>query len=95
MRRVPIIDLLFETSADLLFDFADLGQAPGLHLGNVALRQLNRREADGRLLKVCREPVLNETVTISLPASQIEVGGEGGQEALARLKQTFSRVKSS
>src|SRR5690625_2864349 len=31
----------------------------------------------------------------SLPASQIEVGGEGGQEALTRLKQTFSRVESS
>ena len=30
----------------------------------------------------------------SLPASQIEVGGEGGQEALLRLKQTFSRVES-
>ena len=28
----------------------------------------------------------------ALPASQIEVGGEGGQEALVRLKQTFSRV---
>ena len=31
----------------------------------------------------------------SLPASQIEVGGDGGQEALTRLKQTFSRVESS
>lgn len=31
----------------------------------------------------------------SLPASQIEVGGDGGQEALARLKQTFSRVEST
>ena len=31
----------------------------------------------------------------SLPASDIEVGGEGGQEALARLKRTFSRVESS
>jgi len=31
----------------------------------------------------------------SLPASQIEVGGEGGHQALARLKQTFSRVESS
>lgn len=30
----------------------------------------------------------------SLPASQIEVGGDGGQEALARLKQTFSRVET-
>lgn len=30
----------------------------------------------------------------SLPASQIEVGGEGGQEALSRLKQTFSRVET-
>ena len=31
----------------------------------------------------------------SLPASEIEVGGEGGQEALSRLKQTFSRVETS
>ena len=31
----------------------------------------------------------------ALPASQIEVGGEGGQEALARLEQTFSRIESS
>ena len=31
----------------------------------------------------------------ALPASQIEVGGAGGEEALARLKQTFSRVESS
>ena len=31
----------------------------------------------------------------SLPASQIEVGGEGGKEALDRLKHTFSRVESS
>lgn len=36
-----------------------------------------------------------ETLLVaSLPASQIEVGGEGGQEALMRLKQTFSRVES-
>ena len=31
----------------------------------------------------------------ALPASQIEVGGEGGAEALTRLKQTFSRIESS
>ena len=31
----------------------------------------------------------------ALPASQIEVGGDGGQAALDRLKQTFSRVESS
>ena len=31
----------------------------------------------------------------SLPASQIEVGGDGGQEALDRLKHTFSRLHSS
>lgn len=30
----------------------------------------------------------------TLPDSQIEVGGEGGQEALVRLKQTFSRITS-
>ena len=31
----------------------------------------------------------------SLPASEIEVGGEGGKEALKRLSQTFSRVEAS
>ena len=31
----------------------------------------------------------------SLPASQIEIGGEGGQQALDRLKNTFSRMESS
>ena len=31
----------------------------------------------------------------TLPASQIEVGGEGGKEALDRLKRTFSRIESS
>ena len=31
----------------------------------------------------------------TLPASQIEVGGEGGTEALERLQQTFSRIESS
>ncbi len=33
-------------------------------------------------------------VVATLPASQIEVGGEGGQEALSRLQRTFSRVES-
>ena len=42
-------------------------------------------------VKACPSTLL----VASLPASQIEVGGEGGQEALARLKQTFSRVESS
>jgi len=42
-------------------------------------------------VKACPETLL----VASLPASQIEVGGEGGQEALVRLKQTFSRVESS
>ena len=31
----------------------------------------------------------------SLPMSQIEVGGDGGEEALKRLKQTFGRVEAS
>jgi len=31
----------------------------------------------------------------SLPASQIEIGGEGGQQALDRLKNTFSRIQSA
>ena len=42
-------------------------------------------------VKACPDTLL----VASLPASQIEVGGEGGQEALARLKQTFSRIESS
>lgn len=42
-------------------------------------------------VKACPETLL----VASLPASQIEVGGDGGQEALARLKQTFSRIESS
>ena len=34
-------------------------------------------------------------VVASLPASQIEIGGEGGQQALDQLKNTFSRLESS
>ena len=34
-------------------------------------------------------------VVASLPASQIEIGGEGGQQALDKLKNTFSRLESS
>ena len=34
-------------------------------------------------------------VVASLPASDIEIGGEGGREALARLKNTFGRVEST
>lgn len=37
----------------------------------------------------------NTLLVASLPASQIEVGGQGGEEALIRLKHTFSRVHSS
>jgi len=36
----------------------------------------------------------NILLVASLPASQIEIGGQGGQEALQRLEQTFSRVES-
>lgn len=31
----------------------------------------------------------------SLPASDIEIGGEGGQEALTRLKNTFGRIEAT
>ena len=34
-------------------------------------------------------------VVASLPSSDIEIGGEGGREALARLKNTFSRMESA
>jgi predicted AAA+ superfamily ATPase len=34
-------------------------------------------------------------VVAGLPASQIEIGGQAGQEALDRLKNTFSRIQSS
>ena len=36
----------------------------------------------------------NILLVASLPASQIEIGGQGGQDALQRLEQTFSRVES-
>lgn len=34
-------------------------------------------------------------VVASLPASDIEIGGEGGQEALRRLEHTFARIEST
>ena len=34
-------------------------------------------------------------VVASLPASDIEIGGEGGKEALSRLRNTFARLESS
>ncbi|HMA35033.1 MAG TPA: Swt1 family HEPN domain-containing protein [Chloroflexia bacterium] len=34
-------------------------------------------------------------VVASIPASDIETGGEGGREALSRLKNTFGRVESA
>ena len=34
-------------------------------------------------------------VVASLPASDIEIGGEGGREALSRLKNTFGRMESA
>jgi len=34
-------------------------------------------------------------VVASLPASDIEIGGEGGKEALNRLRNTFARLESS
>jgi Protein of unknown function (DUF499) len=34
-------------------------------------------------------------VVASLPASDIEIGGEGGREALTRLRNTFARLESS
>ena len=37
----------------------------------------------------------NSLLVASLPASQIEVGGEGGEEALERLKRTFGRLEST
>ncbi len=34
-------------------------------------------------------------VVASIPSSDIEIGGEGGREALARLKNTFGRLESA
>ncbi|PDW04129.1 Swt1 family HEPN domain-containing protein [Candidatus Viridilinea mediisalina] len=34
-------------------------------------------------------------IVASLPASDIEIGGEGGREALTRLRNTFARLESS
>ena len=48
-----------------------------------------------RVLLAGTKRVPGALVVASLPASQIEIGGEGGQAALDRLKNTFSRVESS
>jgi len=39
--------------------------------------------------------VPNVLLVASLPSSDIEIGGEGGREALARLRNTFGRVESA
>ncbi len=36
----------------------------------------------------------NTLIVASLPASDIEVGGEGGKQALSRLEHTFGRIQS-
>jgi hypothetical protein len=41
--------------------------------------------------KVCKRTL----VVASLPASQIEIGGEGGEKALERLQQTFARMEAT
>ena len=41
------------------------------------------------------KPMPGTLVVASLPASDIEIGGEGGKEALARLKNTFGRIESA
>jgi uncharacterized protein len=38
---------------------------------------------------------LGALLVATLPASQIEIGGEGGEVALERLKNTFGRIESS
>lgn len=38
--------------------------------------------------------VAEALVVVSLPASQIEIGGEGGEEALSRLRNTLGRLES-
>ena len=40
------------------------------------------------------KPVEGALLVASLPASNIEVGGSGGEEALTRLEQTFTRVEN-
>ena len=42
-------------------------------------------------VKACPSTIL----VASLPSSQIEVGGEGGEAAKERIKQTFARIESS
>lgn len=46
------------------------------------------------LAEACRA-VDGALLVVSIPASDIEVGGEGGREALARLKNVIGRVESS
>src|SRR5690606_22028413 len=59
---VPIVDLLLEASLDLLLDLVDLGQAARLDFGDMALRELDRRELHRGYLKLGGEPLFCEEV---------------------------------
>ena len=65
------------------------------HVGNLPAGSFDANLTFVQALTEAAKAVSHTLVVASLPASQIEIGGEGGQAALARLKNTFSRVESS
>jgi hypothetical protein len=65
------------------------------HVNNLPAGSFDANLTFVQALTEAAKAIPTTLVVASLPASQIEIGGEGGQAALARLKNTFSRVESS
>jgi predicted AAA+ superfamily ATPase len=85
-RYAPCLVLLDEWVAFVRQLYHVAGQPAGSFDANLTFAQA---------LSEAARAVPQALVVASLPASQIEIGGQGGQEALARLKNTFGRVEAS
>ena len=102
-RREPAPDCrVLIRSAEALFAVPGAGRRVG-RLCPPALQRLRaprRHPSDANLtfaqaLSEAAAAVPRALVVGSLPASQIEIGGQGGRDALDSLKNTFGRVEAS
>lgn len=65
------------------------------HINNLPAGTFDSNLTFAQALTEAAKAVPGAMLVASLPASQIEIGGEGGQQALERLKNTFSRIESA
>jgi uncharacterized protein len=85
-RYSPCVVLLDEWVAFVRMLYHVEGQPAGSFDANLTFAQAPSEAA---------RAVPQALVVASLPASRIEIGGQGGQEALTRLKNTFGRIEAS